>query len=60
VPDSQLVKDVGIASGQVGHREVAQQQPLIRRLVDDAAELLFVGSDGQMPECSMPGWSAAS
>jgi hypothetical protein len=42
VPHAQLVEDVGVGGGEVGHGEVAQDQPLEHRLVDDPAGHLLV------------------
>jgi hypothetical protein len=43
VTHADLIEHVGIGQRQVGHREVAQHEPLEHRLVDDAAHLLLVG-----------------
>ena len=49
VADAELVEHVGIGAGDVGHRVVAEHQPLEHRLVDRAADLLLVGADRLKP-----------
>ena len=46
VPQAELVEHVRVGRRQVGHRVVAQDQPLEHRLVDDAAGHLLVGAQG--------------
>ena len=45
MPDAELVEDIGIGAGDVGHGVVAEHQPLEHRLMDGAADLLLVGAD---------------
>jgi len=55
VADTQLVVDVdvGVGGGEVRDGVLAQDEPLVHRLVDDAADLLFVGPDGlQLGRCA--------
>jgi hypothetical protein len=43
--DAQLVEHVGVRRRQVGHRVLAQDQPLEHGLVDHAARRLLVGAE---------------
>jgi len=45
VADTELVKNVGIGTGDVGHGVMAKHQPLEHRLVNGAADLLLVRAD---------------
>ena len=44
MPDTELVKHVGIRGSEVSDGVVAQQQPLEHRFVNDAAGQLFIGA----------------
>ena len=45
VADAEFVEDVRVGEGEVGDHDLGEQQPLVHRLVDDAAAALLVGAD---------------
>jgi hypothetical protein len=44
VTQAELVEDIGVGTGQVGDGEVAENQPLVHRFVNDPAADLLIGA----------------